>query len=191
MFWSKRKRGLDLPKGCKDLGDVFKVGTAKKIRARRRKPLETNEEVREVLLKYIPELADGSLEIVSTARVVGKRCLIVVRPTTGKSVTGRLVSMGRGPHLTAMIDELGGEFPSLSVWNESTEEFVRGNFMSPEFQIDMNPDGKRASVTLNMAVFEQLHGGSEVRRESFLRMHSEMVQLVSEVTGWRISMERV
>jgi transcription antitermination factor NusA-like protein len=132
------------------------------------------------------------LKIVSTARVVGRRCLIVVRPATANVLSGRMLSVRRGAQLNALIDELGGEFPAISFWNESTEKFVRQNFASPELQIAMKPPEKRAVVTLNMTLFDRLHRRSpKITRDSLLRLHSEMVELVSEVTGWKISIETV
>ena len=80
MFSSKR--GYLLPKGCKDLADV-PAAKAKRSKSRKRAPLETNEQVREVVRKYVPELTDGSLEITATARIVGCRCLLAVRPPAG------------------------------------------------------------------------------------------------------------
>ena len=190
MSSSERNRGYRLPKGCKDLADVLKAAMAKKSTLRKRKPLETNEQIRQILQKHIPELANGTLEIVSAARVVGRRCLIVVRPTTQNDSPVRMFSMRRGPQLDALIDELASEFPSISLWNGSAEEFVRKSFRSPELQIAIKPEEKEATVTLNMSLFDEIHGKCpKIQRDSLLRLHSEMVQLVSEVTGFKISLQ--
>ena len=189
MLQPRNDRSYCLPKGCKDLADVLKVASAKAAKARKRKPLETNEEIREILRKHVPELKDGLLEIVSTARVVGRRCLIVVRPSISGEVGKRTISLRRGPELNALIDELRGEFPTFSFWNESTEEFIRGTFLSPELRVTIHPS-KAATVALSRKVFDATHRGvPDVQRKSQQRFHSEMVQLVSEVTGWKVSLE--
>jgi hypothetical protein len=77
MFSSKRS--YLLPKGCKDLADVL-AAKAKRAMSRKRAPLETSEQIRDVVKRYVQELTDGSLEIVATVRIVGRRCLLVVRP---------------------------------------------------------------------------------------------------------------
>src|SRR5688572_19866286 len=72
------KRDYLLPEGCKDLGDVLKL-EAQKTNEEIRQPLRTNEEIRQVFRRYVPEIAAGTVEIVSLARDVGRRCLLVVR----------------------------------------------------------------------------------------------------------------
>lgn len=190
MFSSGHGRSYRLPKGCKDLADVLKAASARRAKARKPKPLATNEQVRQVVQKYVPELTDGRLEIVATARIVGRRCLLLVRRKQATDLPGRLFALRRGPQLNELIEELGGEFPSISLWNESTEDFVRQSFSRPELELETKPSEKAAIVTLDKSLFEKLHGRSgKIHRESMLRLHSEMVQLVSEVTGWRISLE--
>ena len=189
MPLSNNSRSYCLPKGCKDLADVLKTASEKNVNPRKGKPLETNEEIREVLRKHIPELADGPLEIVSTARIVGRRCLIVVRQTLLNEGSRRTICLGRGPGLNALVDELKGEFPTICFWNESTEEFIRCSFLSPELRVTLYPS-KTATVVLSRTLFDAMHRDvPEIQRESQWRFHSEMVQLVSEVTGWKISLE--
>ena len=171
--------------------DVLKVSGLKKRKARRRKPLETNEEIRQALRKYIPALGSGAWEIVAMARVVGRRCLVAVHPTSSNEAAGELPRLSRGPELNAMIEELAGEFPSVYRWNESAEEFVRRSFLGPELKVTIT-GAKAATVTLNKRLFDEMNGRRpKVTRDPVLRLHSEMVQLVSEVTGWRISLEVV
>ena len=172
-----------------DLADVLKADAARKAKRRKRTPLKTNEEVRQVLRKYIPELNDGSLEIVSMARIVGQRCLIVVRPARPADNVERMVNLRRGPEMNALIDELAGEFLSISRWNESTEEFIRWSFSGAEVRATVH-SSKAATVVVNRTMFDAMHQTTpKISRDSQWRMHSEMVQLVSEVTGWSISLE--
>lgn len=190
MSASNRSRSYLLPKGCTNLAELLKPKAATQFRPPKSKPLETNEQIRQVVHKYIPELANGTLEIVSTARVVGCRCLLVVRPASTTELPARLVSLSRGPQLNALIEELGGEVPSFRRWNPSAEEFIRQSFLGSEVKVALNPAEKSAIVTLNKRVFNEIRGNSSaITRDSLLRLQSEMVQLISEVTGWKISLE--
>ena len=86
-----------------------------------------------------------------------------------------------------LIEELGGEFPSISRWNESAEGFLRDSFLCPELQLTINSAEKSATVTLSERIFNEFHGGApKIQRDSLRRLHSEMAQLVSEVTGFNI-----
>ena len=190
MFEPKQSRGYLLPKGCKDLGDVLKAKAAMNWKASKPKPLKTNEQIREVLQKFIPELSDGTIEIVSMARIVGRRCLLVVRPTiTTTDLSGGLTSLGPGSRLDALAAELGDESLSVRRWNPTTEDFIRQCFRVPEFRIAILLAEKAAMVTLNKRAFDDAHSRYSGITRAFLLLHSEMVQLVSEVTGWKISLE--
>ena len=139
----------------------------------------------------MPELNDGSLEIVSTARIVGRRCLVVVRSVRAVEPGQRRISLRRGPALNALIEELAGEYPSISFWKEPAEAFIRQSFCGPGVSVTIHPS-KAATVTLNKTLFGATHSQSaEAQRKSEWQFYTEMVQLVSEVTGWKISFEVV
>jgi hypothetical protein len=87
-----------------------------------------------------------------------------------------------------MIEELAGEFLVFFLCNESAEESVRRSFLGPELKVTIT-GAKAATVALDKRLFDEMNGRRpKVTRDSVLRLHSEMVQLVSEVTGWRISL---
>lgn len=63
---------------------------------------------------------------------------------------------------------------------------MRQSFRSPELELET----KAAIVTLNRSLFDKLNGrSSKVHGESLPRLNSKMVQLVSEATCWKISLE--
>jgi hypothetical protein len=122
------------------------------------------------------------------ARVVGRRFLVAVRPTNPIEAAGGMPRLRRGPELNAMIEELAGEFPVFCRWNESAEEFVKQSFLGAELTVTIN-GSKTATITLDKKVFNVVNRGApKITQDSLLRLHSEMVQLVSEVTEWRISL---
>ena len=114
-----------------------------------------------------------------------------MRPTRPEEGRRRTIGLARGPVLNALIEELAGEFPGISFWNESTEGFIRQSFLGPELRVTIHTS-KAAIVVLNRTLFDEGHQNvPKIQRESEWRIHSEMVQLVSEVTGWKISLEIV
>ena len=62
-------------------------------------------------------------------------------------------------------------------------------FFGPEVRVTLHPS-KAATVVLNKTLFDARHQSvPKIQRDGEWRLHSEMVQLVSEVTGWTISLE--
>ena len=174
-----KKRTFSLPNGCKNLSDVIKRKAQTKRRATRR-PLHTNEEVREVFRRYVPAIASGRVEIVSMARNVGRRCLLVVRSNDPKVSAVQACSFRRGDRQTAFIRELCGELPTIIVWRESPEELIRDACTFPYSRVVLDAERLAAVVTIDR---ERRH---RVGEDPIARMLSELTGLVSELTGWKV-----
>jgi transcription antitermination factor NusA-like protein len=92
-------------------------------------------------------------------------------------------SFVRGERLNALKAELGGEFPTIVQWQSSPEELIRAAFLPGEVALDS--DGKQATVTLHPA---QRQGIMVDGEDQIVRATSELTGLVSELTGWKISL---
>ncbi len=180
MNFDYSKRGGLLPKGCKDLGDVLKLEALKTKKIRQ--PWHTNEEIREVFRRYVPEFAAGTVEIVSIARNVGRRCLLVVRSHDPQVSGVEAFSFKRGERLSALVAELGGEHPSVIEWRASAEELIRAAFGGLE-TVALDSGTRQATVTIHPLSRNQVVVAKE---DQIVRMLSELAGLVSEVTGWKI-----
>jgi transcription antitermination factor NusA-like protein len=182
MNYDYSKRDYLLPEGCKDLGDVLKLEALKGNEIRQ--PLRTNEEIRQVFRKYVPEIAAGTVEIVSMARIVGHRCLLVVRSHDPKVSAVQACSLERGERLNALIAELGGEFPSVILWQPSSEELFKTAFPWPA-QVVLDSGARQAVVTIQPLSRKLVMCRKE---DQMVQWASEMTVLVSELTGWKISL---
>ena len=183
MNYDYSKRNYLLPRGLKDLGDVLKLETQKR-NEQNRQPLRTSEEIRQVFRKYVPEIAAGTVEIVSLARNVGRRCLLLVRSHDPKVSAVQACSFERGERLNAIVGELRGELPSVMEYHSSPEELIRAIFHWPE-EVVLDSGTRQAVVTINSLSRKKVMVGKE---DQVVRMISELTGLVSELTGWKISL---
>ncbi len=185
MNYDYSKRDYLLPQGCKDLGDVLKL-EAQKRNEKFRQPLRTNEDIRQVFRRYVPEIAAGTVEIVALARNVGRRCLLVVRSNDSKVSAVQACSFQRGERLDALVADLGGELASVIEWHSSPEELIRAAFGGLE-EVALDSSTRQAVVTIHPLSRNRVVVGDE---DQIVRMLSEMTGLVSELTGWKISLAR-
>jgi transcription antitermination factor NusA-like protein len=183
MSNQSQHRGYLLPDGCKDLGDVLKL-EANKLKTKPGPVLHTNEEIRDVLRRHIPELANGTVEIVAMARNVGRRCLLAVCSHDLKVCPVKVCSFERGKRTDAIIRELGGELPSVTLWDPSAEVLIRRVLGGLE-RVVFDAATKRAVVTVHPLSRNRVIVGQE---DQIVRMLSELAGLVSELTGWKVSL---
>ena len=182
MNYDYSKRDYLLPDGCKDISDALKLEALKANE--NREPLRTNEEIRQVFRKFFPAIAAGTVEIVSLARIVGRGCLLVVRSHDPKVSAMEACRFERGERLNALIAELHGEYFCIMLWQPSPEEFIRIAFLGPQKAV-LDSGTHQAVVTLNPIWFH--HFGIDERKRRIDQL-SEMTILVSELTGWKISL---
>lgn len=124
----------------------------------------------------VPEISEGIIEIMGSARDPGSRAKISVKTNDGRiDPIGACVGM-RGSRVQAISGELGGERVDIVLWEEDPVKYVI-NAMAPAevSSIMMDEDKKQVSVVVTQ---EQL--AQAVGREG------QNVRLASQLTGWKI-----
>ncbi len=131
---------------------------------------ESKEEIRRLFRKHVPEVADGSAEIVGVARAIGRRsCVGVCSHAQQVDPVGACTGL-RGIRLRALVGELGGEHLTVIRWDESPQRFIQnalGGHPTPEVILD------------------------EPTRTAFVTVvdpnpHAPDPELVAELVGWNI-----
>jgi N utilization substance protein A len=134
---------------------------------------ESKEEIRQLFRKHVPEVNAGVVEIVSVARDVGRRCYVAVRSQPPLVEPVGACSGVRGAHQKAMVADLKGEYLTIVRWEASPERFIRNAFAN-----------RAAEVVLDQAA-----GTAAVTTEQPPPFPGD-VELVMELTGWKISVHR-
>lgn len=134
------------------------------------------ELVRKLFSIEIPEIGNGSVEIMAVSREPGSRSKIAVRSLLANvDPIGACVGQ-RGSRVQTVIGELGGEKIDIIEWSETPDRFI-GNALSPAKTVSITCDVENKVATV-MVKEDQLSlaigkGGQNVR-------------LASQLTGWRI-----
>jgi len=135
------------------------------------------ELVRGLFALEVPEVADGSVEIVGIAREAGHRSKVAVRATV-KGVNAKGACIGpRGARVTNIMSELGGEKIDIIDWDEDPAKYV-GNSLAPSKVVavevlDLEAQAARVTVPdyqLSLAI------GKE----------GQNARLAARLTGWKI-----
>lgn len=145
------------------------------------KSLRTEEEIRQIIRRYFPKIADGTVEVVSLTRSAGIRCLLVVRSSDPKVSAVPACSLERGEKLTALIAELDGELPTIVQRHAASEELIRACFAPDAIVFD--PENRKAIITIHPTRQKVVMVRGE---DQIIRASSELTGLLSEVTGWEI-----
>lgn len=86
--------------------------------------------VKRVLEREVPEIADGTVEIVAISRTAGLRTKIAVKSTDENvDPVGAIIGAG-GSRIKAIIEGLDGEKVDVILWSENHNEFI-ANALSP------------------------------------------------------------
>ena len=86
--------------------------------------------LRRLFEQEVPEIYDGTVEIMSIAREAGDRSKVAVR-SRDKNIDPVGTCVGqKGQRVQAIVNELNGENMDIVEWNEDPAEFIR-NAMSP------------------------------------------------------------
>ncbi|AKK06180.1 NusA antitermination factor [Corynebacterium mustelae] len=135
------------------------------------------ELVRKLFELEIPEVADGSVEIISIAREAGHRSKVAVR-ATAKGLNAKGACIGpRGQRVNNIMKELGGEKIDIIDYSEDPATYV-GNALAPSKVvhvevIDLEAQTARVTVPdyqLSLAI------GKE----------GQNARLAARLTGWKI-----
>jgi N utilization substance protein A len=133
--------------------------------------------VRKLFALEVPEIADGSVEIVAVAREAGHRSKIAVRSTV-PGVRARGACIGpMGARVRAVVAELHGEKVDIIDWSEDPAGFV-ANALSP-------------AVVTSVAIVDPIARAARVVVPDYqlslaIGKEGQNARLAARLTGWRI-----
>ena len=130
--------------------------------------------------REVPEVAQGSVKIVETAREPGSRTKVAVFSNQpGVDPVGSCVGQ-KGVRVQAVISELGGnEKLDIIQWNEEPATFIAAS-LSPAKEINVVLDKKKQTATA-LVPDDQL--SLAIGRDG------QNVRLAVKLTGWRINIK--
>ena len=133
--------------------------------------------VRKLFALEVPELVDGSVEIVAVAREAGHRTKIAVRSTVpGVNPKGACIGP-MGNRVRGVMSELAGEKIDIIDWSDDPATFV-GNALSPSKVVSVSVlDARTRTARVIVPDFQlSLAIGKE----------GQNARLAARLTGWRI-----
>lgn len=135
------------------------------------------ELVRGLFALEVPEVADGSVEIVGIAREAGHRSKVAVRATvTGVNAKGACIGP-RGARVTNVMEELGGEKIDIVDWDEDPAKYV-GNALAPSKVVKvevLDAEAQTARVTV-----------PDYQLSLAIGKEGQNARLAARLTGWKI-----
>jgi len=133
--------------------------------------------VRKLFELEVPEIADGTVEIMSLAREAGHRTKIAVRATVpGVNAKGACIGP-MGARVRAVMSELRGEKIDIIDWDEDPATFV-GNALSPSRVVSVSVVDEEARAA--RVVVPDFHLSLAIGKEG------QNARLAARLTGWRI-----
>ncbi|TCK25358.1 transcription termination factor NusA [Pseudonocardia endophytica] len=133
--------------------------------------------VRKLFALEVPELNDGSVEIVSVAREAGFRSKIAVRSTrSGLNAKGACIGP-MGARVRGVMSELLGEKIDIIDWSDDPAEFV-GNALSPSKVVSVTVLDERARIARVVVPDFQL--------SLAIGKEGQNARLAARLTGWKI-----
>ncbi|WP_291313113.1 transcription termination factor NusA [Corynebacterium sp. UBA2622] len=135
------------------------------------------ELVRGLFALEVPEVADGTVEIVSIAREAGHRSKVAVRGTV-KGVNAKGACIGpRGARVTTVMKELGGEKIDIIDYSEDPGQYV-GNSLAPSKVVRvevLDLEAQTAKVTV-----------PDYQLSLAIGKEGQNARLAARLTGWKI-----
>jgi len=133
--------------------------------------------VRRLFEMEVPEIADGTVEIMSLAREAGHRSKMAVRATVpGVNAKGACIGP-MGARVRAVMSELRGEKIDIVDWDEDPATFV-GNALSPSRVVSVEVVDAEARAA--RVVVPDFHLSLAIGKEG------QNARLAARLTGWRI-----
>jgi len=167
------------------VGDRIKVLVSKIDRDERGAQLilsrASDEFIRQLFIQEVPEIENGTVEIMAIAREAGRRTKIAVRGTVpGVDPVGTFVG-GRGVRVQAVTNEIG-EKEKIDVvnWSDNTSEFIR-EALSPAEIIKVEITGEKSQKT-NLPVAKVYV--SQDQQSIAIGRQGQNVRLASKLTGF-------
>ena len=138
-----------------------------------------NEAFIEYLFRQeVPEIENGSVEIMAIAREAGRRTKIAVKANApGVDPVGTFVG-GRGVRVNAVMAEIGDrEKIDIVNWSDNASEFIR-EALSPAEVAKVEIEGKRAKVYV-----------TEDQQSIAIGRQGQNVRLAGRLTGYELDIE--
>lgn len=133
--------------------------------------------VRKLFELEVPEIADGTVEIMSIAREAGHRSKMAVRATVpGVNAKGACIGP-MGARVRAVMSELRGEKIDIVDWAEDPATFV-GNALSPSRVVSVTVVDEEARAA--RVIVPDFHLSLAIGKEG------QNARLAARLTGWRI-----
>ena len=127
----------------------------------------------------VPEIFDGTVEVMSVAREAGERSKIsVYAENPDVDAVGSCVG-ARGARVEAIVDELNGEKIDIVLWDEDPKVFVK-NALSPSQVVSVNVDEENKS-TVVVVPDHQL--------SLAIGKKGQNARLAAKLTGWKIDIK--
>ena len=164
--------------------ETFRIGDRlrallKEVRPEARGPqlamTRTSSDVLTELFKIeVPEVSDGIIEIMASARDPGSRAKIAVKTNDGRiDPVGACVGMG-GSRVQAVSGELGNERIDIVLWDDNIAQLAI-NAMAPAEVVSIVVDEETHSMDIAV---------SEDNLAQAIGRGGQNVKLASELTGW-------
>ncbi|QQD85716.1 transcription termination factor NusA [Jeotgalicoccus sp. ATCC 8456] len=127
----------------------------------------------------VPEIFDGTVEVMSVAREAGERSKISVHAENPDvDAVGSCVG-SRGARVEAIVDELHGEKIDIVLWDEDPKVFVK-NALSPSQVVSVTVDEENKS-TVVVVPDHQL--------SLAIGKKGQNARLAAKLTGWKIDIK--
>lgn len=157
---------------------AFVVGVSKNDRKVQVNLSRTHPElVRGLFVLEVPEVADGTVEIVSIAREAGHRSKVAVKATV-KGVNAKGACIGpRGARVTNIMEQLGGEKIDIIDYSDDPAKYV-GNSLAPSKVVRveiLDLEGQAARVTV-----------PDYQLSLAIGKEGQNARLAARLTGWKI-----
>lgn len=124
----------------------------------------------------VPEIYDGTVEIMSVAREAGERSKISVHAVNSDvDAVGSCVG-ARGARVEAIVDELSGEKIDIVLWDEDPKVYVK-NALSPSEVIDVIVNEEHKSTTVIVP---------DHQLSLAIGKRGQNARLAAKLTGWKI-----
>lgn len=137
--------------------------------------------VKELFYKEIPEIQDGTVEIMGIAREAGSRTKIAVR-SCDENVDPVGACVGnKGDRVERIVDEINGEKIDIIVWDEDPFTFIRNVLRPATVEAVYINEGEDAKSALAIVPESQL--SLAIGRDG------QNVRLAAKVSGWKIDIK--
>ncbi|NLW51910.1 MAG: transcription termination/antitermination protein NusA [Tissierellia bacterium] len=135
--------------------------------------------IRRLFELEVPEIADGSVEIVSVAREAGFRTKIAVH-ANDESIdpVGACVGL-KGMRVNSIVDEINGEKIDIIVWSSDIGKYISNSLSPAEVkEVIVDESGKSA-----VAIVPDNQLSLAIGKEG------QNVRLAAKLTGWKIDIK--